>query len=186
MGQSNIMRLLQEALRNGTAIDTDGDTLKVLPTADDSGALNVGDGTTDVDVKIFLGSSTEYVEFDVGNSRVNFEAPIRIANGGAVTQASSITTGVTLNTQSGQITTVSQTVAAAAEATFTVTNSVVTGTTDVVVVNVATNSGNGTFQAFVTDVQAGQFNITLANLHASAAGNSALVINFAVLQASTS
>jgi hypothetical protein len=40
----------------------------------------------------------------------------------AVTQATSITTGVTCNAYSGVITTVSQTVAGGAEASFTVTN----------------------------------------------------------------
>jgi len=34
--------------------------------------VTIGDGTTDMDVKIFLGSSTEYVLFDVGDSTVKF------------------------------------------------------------------------------------------------------------------
>lgn len=44
----------------------------VLTVGDD--AVTVGDGTNDIDFKIFLGSTTEYVLFDVGNSRVDYGA----------------------------------------------------------------------------------------------------------------
>jgi hypothetical protein len=105
-------------------------------------------------------------------------------DGPAVTQATSITTGVTCQGTSGKITTVSQTVAAAAEATFVVTNSVVK-TNSVVLVTMVTNNGTGTFLAFVTDIQSGQFSVTVANLHASAAGNNTLVLRFLVLETQT-
>jgi hypothetical protein len=49
----------------------DGSVLEMLPATDNAGAFNIGDGTTDIDLKVFLGSTTEYVEFDVGNSRLN-------------------------------------------------------------------------------------------------------------------
>ena len=100
----------------------------------------------------------------------------------AVTQATSITTGVTCNALSGVITTVSQTVAAAAEADFVVTNSKVAAT-DVVVACIKTHTSAGTFQVTVAAVAAGQFTLRLANLHASAAGDNVLVINFIVLKA---
>ena len=49
------------------------------PAIDDTGAINIGDGTYDCDFKIFLGSTTEYMEFDVGNSRTNiYGAPLYI------------------------------------------------------------------------------------------------------------
>lgn len=100
----------------------------------------------------------------------------------AVTQATSISTGVTCNAYSGVITTVSQTVAAGAEAQFTVTcNKVVA--TDVVNVCIKTHTSAGTFIPAVTAVAAGSFQITLTNLHASAAGDNVLVINFAVQKA---
>jgi len=52
-----------------------------FPATDDSGAINFGDGTNDCDVKFFLGSTSEYAEFDVGNSRLNIEGvPIRFSN----------------------------------------------------------------------------------------------------------
>ncbi len=100
----------------------------------------------------------------------------------AVTQATSITTGVTCNALSGVITTVSQTVAAGAEADIVVTNSKVAAT-DVVVACIKTHTSAGTFVVSVAAVAAGQFTLRLTNLHASAAGDNVLVINFLVLKA---
>lgn len=108
----------------------------------------------------------------------------RLFTGGqkAVTQDTSITTGVTCNAMTGVITTVSQTVAGGAEAEFTVTNSEVKAT-DVVVVCIKTHTSAGEFIAAVTAVADGSFKIRLSNLHASTAGNNVLVINFVVLKA---
>jgi hypothetical protein len=100
----------------------------------------------------------------------------------AVTQITSITTGVTCNAYSGVITTVSQTVAAGAEAEFTVTNSKVAAT-DVVVACIKTHTSAGTFAVDVSAVAAGSFKLRLTNLDAAAAGNNVLVINFIVLKA---
>lgn len=100
----------------------------------------------------------------------------------AVTQATSITTGVTCNAYSGVITTVSQTVAAAGEAEFTVTNSKVAAT-DVVLACIKTHTSAGSVIVAVSAVAAGSFKLQLTNLHASTAGNNVLVINFIVLKA---
>jgi hypothetical protein len=100
----------------------------------------------------------------------------------AVTQASSITTGVTCSAYSGVITTVSQTVAAGAEAEFTVTNTLVEAT-DVVVACIKTHTSAGSFIVATSAVAAGSFKLHLTNLHASTAGNNVLVINFVVLKA---
>lgn len=100
----------------------------------------------------------------------------------AVTQATSITTGVTCSAYSGVITTVSQTVAAGAEADFVVTNTKVAAT-DVVVACIKTHTSAGTFAVSVATVAAGSFTLRLTNLHASAAGDNVLVINFVVLKA---
>ena len=97
----------------------------------------------------------------------------------AVTQATSITTGVTCSALSGVITTVSQTVAAGAEADFVVTNTKVAAT-DVVTVNIKDHTSAGTFLASIADVSAGAFTVRLTNLHASAAGDNVLVLNFLV------
>jgi hypothetical protein len=100
----------------------------------------------------------------------------------AVTQASSITTGVTCNAYSGVITTVSQTIAHSSEADFVVTNNQVAAS-DVVLVCVKSTTSAGTFIAAVAAVANGQFTVRLTNLHASASGDAAIVLNFIVLKA---
>ena len=102
--------------------------------------------------------------------------------GGAVTQATSRTTGVTLSKLSGAITTNNASLAAGAEATFTVTNTTVAAT-DTVVVSLKTPSSTGLSLPFVSTTAAGSFDITLTNLHGSTADTSASVINFAVIKA---
>jgi hypothetical protein len=76
--------------------------------------------------------------------------------GGTVTQASSRTTGVTLNKTTGAITLVSAAGSATA-ATFTVTNSTVAAT-DIIILN--QKSGTDLYDLKVTAVAAGSFNIT--------------------------
>jgi hypothetical protein len=100
----------------------------------------------------------------------------------AVTQITSISTGVTCNAYSGVITTVSQTVAAGAEAEFIVTNSKVAAT-DVVVACIKTHTSAGAFDVSVSAVAAGSFKLRLTNLDAAAAGNNVLVVNFVVVKA---
>lgn len=51
----------------------DGTNLTLKPGVDDTGALVIGDGTTDFDVKVFLGTSAKYVLFDVGNVLLTLE-----------------------------------------------------------------------------------------------------------------
>lgn len=100
---------------------------------------------------------------------------------GTVTQATSITTGVTCNAMAGTITTVSQTVAAGAEASFTVTNNRVKAT-DVVNVSIKSTASAGKFIPWVSATADGSFEVTVTNVDA-AAGNNTLVLNFVVLGA---
>lgn len=100
------------------------------------------------------------------------------SNGGAVTQITTAATGVTLNSLRGQITTVALTTAAAAEEGFTVTNSKVAAT-DVVSLS-TTYDGGGTPMLGVKAVAAGSFKVVITNLHASAALDAAMTINFVV------
>lgn len=101
--------------------------------------------------------------------------------GGAITQNTNKSTGVTLNKICGQITTNNAALAAGAEATFTVTNSTVAAT-DVPVVAHASGGTSGAYAVVVSRVQAGSFNITITNLSAGSLSE-ALVINFAVIKA---
>ena len=102
--------------------------------------------------------------------------------GGAVTQETNITTGVTVQGTSGTITTVSSTLAAQATAEFIVTNaSVAVG--DVVAVS-TTYAGAGSPIVSVAQVGAGVFSIVLFNATtATTALDAVVVINFAVIKA---
>jgi len=97
--------------------------------------------------------------------------------GGAVTQITSRTTGVTLNKTAGAITLVSAAGSATA-ATFTVTNSTVAAT-DVIILN--QKSGTDLYDLMVTAVSAGSFNITFRTTGGTTTETP--VLNFAVIKA---
>jgi hypothetical protein len=105
--------------------------------------------------------------------------------GGAVTQATSRATGVTLAKVSGAITTHTASLAAGASATFTVTNSAV-AIGDVVVASIRSGATNKETRVAVTAVAAGSFDLTVQNHHASTAEVGAIIINFAVIKAVSS
>ena len=98
--------------------------------------------------------------------------------GGAVTQLTSRTTGVTLNASCGQITMFSAAGSATA-ATFTVTNSQV-GIADTIIVN--QRSGTNLYVLPVTAVANGSFNITFYTTGGTS--TDAPVLNFAVIKGS--
>ena len=100
--------------------------------------------------------------------------------GGAVTQATSRTTGVTLNTVCGSITLVSA-AGSAAYNTFTVTNSTVAATD---VVRVSQKSGTDKYIIHVTATGAGTFDITFATTGGTTTEQP--VFNFTVMKAVTS
>lgn len=100
--------------------------------------------------------------------------------GGSVTQITSSSTGVTLNTVCGRITTVALTTAAGADEQFTVTNSAVAAT-DVVIIT-TTYAGAGTIMVSTSKVAAGAFDVVITNLHAANALNAVAVLNFAVIK----
>lgn len=101
--------------------------------------------------------------------------------GGVVTQATNISTGVTLSKVCGAITTVSSTLAAAASAVFTVTNTTVLAT-DTIAACIGTYAGAGTPICAVKNVVAGAFDVVLYNVHATAALNAALIVQFGVIR----
>jgi hypothetical protein len=96
--------------------------------------------------------------------------------GGTVTQATSRTTGVTLNKTTGAITLVSA-AGSASYQSFTVTNSAVAAT-DVVIVN--QKSGTDKYIILVTAVAAGSFQITFATTGGTTTEQP--VFNFAVIK----
>lgn len=97
--------------------------------------------------------------------------------GGTVTQATSRTTGVTLNKACGSITLVSA-AGSTTIAAFTVTNSTVAATDTIIV---AQKSGTDRYRTYVTAVAAGSFEISFATL--SGTTTEQPVFNFAVIKA---
>lgn len=102
--------------------------------------------------------------------------------GGTVTQATSKSTGVTLNTRCGQITMNGALLATGTAVSFTLTNSEIAAT-DVLLIN---NSGVGTLGAYLFGARcaAGSATITIRNLTAGDLSE-AIVINFILIKAST-
>jgi hypothetical protein len=100
-------------------------------------------------------------------------------SGGAVTQITSRTTGVTLNKTNGAITLFSA-AGSATWASFTVTNSTVAATD---VIEVCAKSGTNLYLVSVTAVAAGSFQISFATTGGTA--TDAPVFNFAICKAVT-
>tara|TARA_Y100001963_G_scaffold150985_1_gene233052 strand:+ start:1390 stop:1752 length:363 start_codon:yes stop_codon:yes gene_type:complete len=104
--------------------------------------------------------------------------------GGTVTQATSKATGVTLNKASGQITLNNAALAAAAEVSFTVTNSEIAAT-DVVVANHGSAGTAGSYLVQANSIAAGSFKLTVTNVSAGSLSE-AIVINYVALKGSSS
>lgn len=101
---------------------------------------------------------------------------------GTVTQATSKSTGVTLNKSSGQITMDAASLATVTNVTFTLTNSLLS-VKDVVIVNVASaNATAGAYNCWISSMLAGSATITLRNITAGTLSE-AVVINFAIIHA---
>ena len=100
----------------------------------------------------------------------------RPGNGGAVTQLTSKTTGVTLNKRTGQITMNNASLAAGATAEFIVTNSLCS-TSDVVI---ACPAGNANYTTLVTGVANGEFRVRITNITGGDLGE-AVAINYTVI-----
>lgn len=102
--------------------------------------------------------------------------------GGAVSQATDRSTGVTLSKLCGTITGQATSLAAGAEAIFTVTNTTV-AIRDTILLSVVSGPTANTSVFSVSAVAAGSFDIKIHNLHASTADTGAPIINFAVIKA---
>lgn len=107
------------------------------------------------------------------------------AGGGTVTQETSITTAVELNKLCGQITTVSMTLAAGVDASFTLTNSTIDAS-DVVVASIKSYGGSADGIPVVSVVATANGSCVLNIRNTGATTLDALaVINFAVIKSVT-
>lgn len=100
--------------------------------------------------------------------------------GGTVTQSSSKSTGVTLDKRCGQITMNAAALAAAAEVSFTLTNSVIAAT-DVVMVSIASGATAGAYSIQCDATAAGSCRISVGNRNAGSLSE-AIVLNFVVIK----
>lgn len=97
-----------------------------------------------------------------------------------VTQITNRSTGVTLNSTAGQITTDDTSLAAGAEAKFVVTNDKVTAKS-CIIAHAASGQTADTSVVNVVAVADGSFTLQLTNLNGSTADTGAMVINFVVI-----
>ena len=99
---------------------------------------------------------------------------------GTVTQATSKSTGVTLNKSAGQITMNNAALAATTNVAFTLTNSTISAK-DVIIVNVAGGvASNETYNCWVSGHSAGSCTFVLRNISGGSLSE-AVVLNFAVI-----
>ncbi len=127
-------------------------------------------------------TATGHIKSDSADDGVGYAT----GAGGTVTQATSKTTGVTINKVCGKITTHNASLSDYSGANFTVTNSTVAAT-DTVVLSIGADEGVSarSYVLQVESVSSGSFNIVVWNFSGGALGE-AIPINFAVIKAVTS
>jgi len=127
------------------------------------------------------GTPLTHTELDANFTNLNSDkAGYITGEGGAVTQATSKSTGVTLNTKCGQVTMNAAALAADTTVSFTLTNSTIAAT-DVLVLN---HVSGGTAGSYLLNAQAaaGSASINVRNITGGSLSQ-AIVIGFAVIKA---
>jgi hypothetical protein len=76
-----------------TRVQHDTANLNILPDVDNTGTVSVGNGTTDIDFKIFLGTTADYALFDVSAGTITLAGTAILPY-----KVSALTTNTTLNT----------------------------------------------------------------------------------------
>ena len=99
---------------------------------------------------------------------------------GTVTQATSKSTGVTLNKSAGQITMNNAALLGATAVSFTLTNSFISSN-DIIILNVGSGATAAAYTAYVSSLGAGSAVLTLRNMTAATSLSEAVVLNFAVI-----
>lgn len=99
---------------------------------------------------------------------------------GTVTQATSKSTGVTLNASMGRITMNNAALAGSTAVSFTLTNSLIS-VKDVLIVNVSDVGTAAAYTVYISSLAAGSAVVTLRNMTTATSLSEAVVINFAVI-----
>jgi len=121
-----------------------------------------------------LTTTNIYATNEIGYASGNF---------GTVTQTNNKTTGVTINTSSGQIVTANSQLAPSAQAVFTVTNSLVSAN-DNVICSIASGGTQGAYNVFIAGIANGSFIVVIKN-STNNAYSEAVTINFSILHTSS-
>ena len=139
------------------------------------GAIGAGSNT------VTIGGTSNTATVLQGAVTVATSLGFRTGGGGAITQATSKSTGVTLNKSCGQVTMHNAALNAGVAVSFTLTNSLVAAT-DVVTVGIGSGATAASYRAGIDATAAGSCVITLHNY---SAGNlsEAVVLNFVVIKA---
>lgn len=140
-----------------------------------TGTYGFGFSTTDSGTTITIFDLNRPLLGSVG-SAVGYST----GTGGTVTQATDKSTGVTLSKRCGQITMNAAALAAAAEVSFTLTNTVIAAT-DVVMVSIASGATAGAYSVQCDATAAGSCRISVGNRNAGSLGE-AIVLNFVVIK----
>ena len=98
---------------------------------------------------------------------------------GTVTQATSKSTGVTLNKSAGRVTLNNEALASNTAASFTLTNSLISAN-DVIITNVSGGGTAGAYTTYVSSMTTGSAVITLRNMSAGSLSE-AVIINYAII-----
>jgi hypothetical protein len=130
-------------------------------------------------------SGTTITMFDLNRPLSNYTNAFGYTTGagGTVTQASSKSTGVTLNKPTGQITLNNAALAAATTVNFTLTNSTIANT-DVLVINQTSTANAGGYH-FNAICNTGNAQISVRNITAASASD-AVVLRYALIKGATS
>jgi hypothetical protein len=103
---------------------------------------------------------------------------------GTVTQATSKSTAVTLNTSMGRITMNNASLATATNATFTLNNSIISANDTVILTISGGQATAGSYNVFANSLATGSVSITLRNISGGSLSE-AIVINFCVIHGAT-
>ena len=103
---------------------------------------------------------------------------------GTVTQATSKSTAVTLNTSMGRITMNNASLATATNATFTLNNSIISANDTVILTISGGQATAGSYNAFANSLATGSVSITLRNISGGSLSE-AIVLNFCVIHGAT-
>jgi len=156
-------------------------TINLLNTTATTGAqqLNIANSASNT-TSIAIGASSGTGAITVGLPSTFNKGIIYGNKAGTVTQITSPTTAVTSNAVAGSITTVSETVAAGANATFVFNNSFITSTSQVYV-QISSYAGAGVPMIFTNTPGAGTVNIVVFNAAAATALNAVITFAFIVV-----